>query len=62
MAIITMATEHLICQKEGDRLGLTLSCQKCINMYSIFSEEFVEVQWPCAIEKMVAKVVAMAND
>ena len=61
MATITMATEHLICKK-ADRLGLTLSCQKCINMYSIFSEEFVEVQCSSAIEKMVAKVVAMAKD
>ena len=56
-----MATEHLICKK-ADRRGLTLSCQNCINMYLIFSEEFVKVQWPRAIEKMVAKVVAMAKD
>ena len=47
--------------QKADRLGLTLSCQKCINIYSIFSEEFVEVQWPSSIEKMVAKVVAMAK-
>ena len=61
MATITMATEHLICKK-ADRLELTLSCQKCINMYSIFSEEFVEVQWPSAVVKMVANLVSMAKD
>ena len=49
-------------QKIADRLGLTLSCQKCININSIFSKEFVKVQWPRAIENMVAKVVAMAKD
>ena len=48
-------------RQERDRTSL-LSCQKCINMYSIFSEEFVEVQCSSAIEKMVAKVVAMAKD
>ena len=50
------------CTWAWSNIIITVSCQKCIDMYSIFSEKFVEVQWPSAIEKMVAKVVAMAKD